>query len=69
VEQTEQIKNEIARLFQGKLNRRRRLIALSYPEKVQAIVQMQRMAVPVLKHRNKRARVWHITGVDGAPQL
>ncbi|MCX5895490.1 MAG: hypothetical protein NTZ51_06640 [Proteobacteria bacterium] len=56
----EQITPEIARLFFAKNERRKRLAALPYPEKVQAVVQLQRMAVPILKDRDKRARIWKI---------
>jgi hypothetical protein len=33
---------------------------LPYHEKVHAVVQLQRLAVPVLKNRDPRARVWQI---------
>mgnify|MGYP001381265743 CR=1 FL=1 len=56
----EHINAEVAILFRAKNDRRYRLAALPYPEKVRAVVQLQRMAVPVLKNRNPRARVWQI---------
>ena len=56
----EHINAEVAILFRAKNDRRYRLAALPYPEKVRAVVQLQRMAVPVLKNRDPRARVWQI---------
>lgn len=56
----EQVKAAIAKLVAAKHDRRHRLAALPYPEKVRAVVQLQRMTVPILKGRNKRARVWEI---------
>ena len=46
---------EIARLFAAKQRRRARLAAQPFPEKVRAVVQMQRMAAPVLRARGKRS--------------
>ena len=56
----ENINAEVTRLFRAKQDRRYRLAALPYPEKVRAVVQLQRMAVPILKNRDPRARVWQI---------
>lgn len=56
----EHINAEVTMLFRAKHDRRCRLAALPYPEKVRVVVQLQRMAVPVLKNRNPRARVWQI---------
>jgi hypothetical protein len=46
---------EIARLFAAKQRRRARLAAQPFPEKVREVVQMQRMAAPVLRARGKRS--------------
>jgi hypothetical protein len=51
---------EIARLFAAKQRRRARLAAQPFPEKVRAVVQMQRMAAPVLRARGKKVRVWEL---------
>jgi hypothetical protein len=56
----EQVKAAIAKLAAAKHDRRHRLAALPYPEKVRAVVQLQRMTVPILKDRDKRACVWEI---------
>jgi hypothetical protein len=55
---------ETKRIFAAKEDRRQKLASLPYPEKVRAVVQLQRMAVPLLKNRNKRARVWQIDGLE-----
>ena len=54
------INTEIARLFAAKERRRARLAALPFPEKVRAVVQMQRMAAPVLRARGKKVRIWAV---------
>jgi len=64
----EQITAEVEKLFSAKRDRRHSLAALPYPEKVRAVVQLQRMAVPVLKNRNKRAQVWQIYPEDVTPK-
>lgn len=56
----EHIDAEVTMLLRAKHDRRRRLAALPYPEKVRAVVQLQRMTVPILKNRDPRARVWQI---------
>jgi hypothetical protein len=61
MEPMETLTPEIAALFAAKEQRRRRLAACPYPEKVLMLVQLQRMAVPLLRQRNPRARVWQIS--------
>jgi hypothetical protein len=51
---------EIEKLFRAKEQRRARLAALPFPDKVRAVVQMQRMAAPLLCARGKQVRVWKI---------
>ena len=51
---------EIARLFAAKEERRRKLAALSFPEKVRAVVRLQEMAAPVLRQRGRKVRVWSL---------
>jgi hypothetical protein len=53
----------VKRIFSRKEDRRTKLACLPYPEKVRAVVQLQRMAVPLLRNRNKRACVWQIPSV------
>jgi hypothetical protein len=56
----DQLRADIARLFAAKQRRRARLASLPFPEKVRAVVQMQRMAAPVLRARGKKVRVWGV---------
>jgi hypothetical protein len=61
----EQINPAIEKLFLAKNKRRHSLAAMSYSEKVRALVQLQRMAYPILKNRNKHACVWQIDNREG----
>lgn len=54
------LKPEIEALFRAKQQRRRELVALPFPGKVRAAVQMQQMVAPVLRARGKRVRVWEL---------
>jgi len=49
---------EIARLFAAKEERRHRLAALPFAEKVRAVVRMQEMTAPLLRARGRPVRVW-----------
>jgi hypothetical protein len=56
----ERLKPEIETLFRAKQQRRKKLVALPFPEKVRAVVRMQQMAAPVLLARGKSVRVWEL---------
>lgn len=56
----ENLKPEIARLFAAKEARRKKLAALPFPEKVEAVVRLQEMVAPVLSARGKNVRVWKL---------
>jgi hypothetical protein len=60
MERMDHLRPEIARLFAAKQRRRARMAALPFPEKVQAVVRMQRMAAPVLRARGKKVRIWKL---------
>jgi hypothetical protein len=51
---------QIARLFAAKEARRRRLARLPFAEKVRLVVQLQRMAAPLLRQRGRQVRVWSL---------
>jgi hypothetical protein len=51
---------EVARLFAAKEDRRRKLAGLPFPDKVRAVVRLQRMVAPVLRARGRQVRVWDI---------
>ncbi len=54
----ERLTPEIARLFAAKEERRHKLAALPFAEKVRAVVRMQKMAAPLLHARGRPVRVW-----------
>jgi hypothetical protein len=54
------LRPEVARLLDAKENRRRTLAGLPYPDKVRAVVRLQRMVAPVLRARGRQVRVWNI---------
>ncbi|MBA5867433.1 MAG: hypothetical protein GDA67_12150 [Nitrospira sp. CR1.3] len=56
----DRLKPEIEKLFRAKEQRRVRLAALPYHEKVRAVIQMQRMAAPLLRTRGRRVRIWDL---------
>ncbi len=58
METVDKLSPEIARLLAAKEQRRHKLAALSFPEKVRIVVQLQRMAVPVLRARGRPVRAW-----------
>ncbi len=56
----DRLKPEIEKLFRAKEQRRARLAALPFHEKVRAVVQMQQMVAPLLRGRGKQVRVWEL---------
>lgn len=56
----DQLKPEIEKLFRAKENRRSRLADLPFHEKVRAVIQLQKMAAPVLRARGKQVTVWSL---------
>lgn len=49
---------EIIRIFAAKEERRHKLAALPFAEKVRIVVRLQDMAAPLLRARGKNVRVW-----------
>ena len=49
---------EIERLIAAKEQRRQKLAALSFVDKVRRVVQMQQMVAPDLRARERAVRVW-----------
>ncbi len=62
METVDNLRPEIARLIAAKQQRRHKLAALPFPEKVRIVVQLQQMAAPVLRARGRPIRVWRLTG-------
>jgi hypothetical protein len=56
----DRLKPEIEKLFRAKEQRRARLAALPFSEKVRAVLQMQRMVAPLLRARGKQVRIWTV---------
>jgi len=54
------LRPEVARLLTAKEDRRRVLAGLPFPDKVRAVVRLQRMVAPVLRARGREVRVWNI---------
>jgi hypothetical protein len=54
------VKSEVQRLFEAKQSRRTELARLSFPEKVQIVIQLQKWAAPLLRARGKNVRVWNL---------
>jgi hypothetical protein len=49
---------ELAKIFAGKQQRRHKLASLPFPEKVQAVIQLQNMTATILSSRGKSVRPW-----------
>jgi hypothetical protein len=54
----EKLTPEIARLFAAREERRHKPAAPPFPEKVRAVVRMQKMAAPLLRARGRPVCVW-----------
>ena len=52
------ISAEVARIFAAKQERRQDLARLPYPEKVQAVVELQKLAATILRTRGKVVKPW-----------
>jgi len=50
----------IDRLMAAKEQRRRKLAALPFPEKVRLVVKLQQIAAPLWRARGLTARVWSL---------
>ena len=58
MERMDNLRPEIRRLIAAKEQRRRKLAALPFADKVRVVVQMQQMVAPVLRARGRAVRVW-----------
>jgi len=59
MEAVDGITPELAKIFAGKQQRRRQLVSLPFPEKVQAVIQLQNMTAAILRSRRKTVRPWN----------
>jgi hypothetical protein len=56
----DRVNSRVRALFAAKKIRRRKLAALPFPDKVQAVVRLQRMVVPLWRARGKQVAAWKI---------
>jgi hypothetical protein len=49
---------ELAKIFARKQQRRHQLASLPFPEKVQAVIQLQNMTAAILRSRGKSVQPW-----------
>ena len=62
METVDNLRPEIARLIAARQERRLKLAALPFPEKVRIVVRLQQMAAPILRARGRPIRVWRLSG-------
>ena len=55
---------EIARIFAAKEQRRQALARLPFPEKVRAVIQLQKMAATILRARGKIVQPWNVSATS-----
>jgi hypothetical protein len=60
----DKLNSEITRLIARKEQRRRKLAALPFPEKVRLVVKLQEMAAPILRARGRSVKVWMVMKAD-----
>ena len=54
----DELTHEMAKIVASKTQRRMRLAALTYPEKVAILVRLQKMAAPIRKARGLTWKPW-----------
>jgi uncharacterized protein with gpF-like domain len=54
----DEISAEVARIFTAKQERRQDVARLPYPEKVQAVIELQKLAATILRARGKIVKPW-----------
>ena len=60
MEAVDGVSPEVARIFAAKENRRQALAGLPFPEKVRAVIELQKMAATILRARGKMVRPWDV---------
>ena len=58
MERMDGVSLELANIFAAKEERRQKLARLPFPDKVQAVIQLQEMAATILRARGKSVRPW-----------
>jgi len=54
------VRSATEKVIAAKSARRKRLAALPVPEKIRILVEMQKMAAPLLKAQGRKSRIWKI---------
>jgi hypothetical protein len=54
---------EIARIFAAKEQRRQALARLPFPEKVRAVIELQKMAATIMRERGEMVRPWDVSAI------
>lgn len=68
MERMDKLRPEIGRLIAAKEQRRQKLAALPFADKVRVVVQMQQMVAPVLRARGRAVRVWPLDNSNPVSQ-
>ena len=55
---------EVARIFAAKEERRKALARLPFPQKVRAVIELQKMAATILRARGKIVRPWNVSATS-----
>jgi hypothetical protein len=54
---------ELSRIFAAKEQRRHTLARLPFPDKVRAVIELQKMAATILRARGKMVRPWNVSAI------
>jgi hypothetical protein len=60
---------EVARIFVANEERRQDLARLSFPEKVCAVMQLQKMAAAILQSRGQSVLPWNVITIASSASL
>ncbi len=60
----DKMKSALEKILAAKNRRRKRLAALPVPKKIAILVQMQRLAAPLLKAQGRDSYIWKIGGKE-----
>ena len=63
MEAVDGVSPEIDRIFAAKEQRRQALARLPFPEKVRAVIELQKMAATIMRTRGKMVRPWDVSAI------
>ena len=61
MEAVDGVSPEVARIFAANEQRRQALARLPFPEKVRAVIELQKMAATIMRARGKMVRPWDVS--------